>query len=315
MQEVERPAPVLVAALNHDFDGVTDAAVGLDSCIPQIIESAQDVVVPKRREREAEPAFVDDFAGSKRAEHAALEQIAFGPFAGLGDCGRFAPCSFVIEESFEHADGGMERRAPAFGRLAIPAAIFELLGQELIGKCVVRLFEIRTNGEDSAVDAGLGFAVQERPVVERRKHQPLVDAVDHFASLPAVGVETEVHQDDQSVEGNKQAAVFLRPAPVAGRRLKGEKVGSPAFGCDPRPLGCNRVGGCTCKVPHDLPADGRVRIEEPFEVRGPGCVIEEAHSSVIASVNRIRFGASVWQKGGCETLKGPKRIVGWAGAG
>ena len=37
MKEVERPAPVLVAALNHNFDGVTDAAVGFDSCIPQIM--------------------------------------------------------------------------------------------------------------------------------------------------------------------------------------------------------------------------------------------------------------------------------------
>ena len=83
MKEVERPAPILMAALNHDFDGVGNAAVGFDSCIPQIIESAQDVVVPKRREREAEPAFVDDFAGSKRAEHAALEQVVFGPLAGL----------------------------------------------------------------------------------------------------------------------------------------------------------------------------------------------------------------------------------------
>jgi hypothetical protein len=62
MTEVERPAPVLVAAPDHGVDGVTDAAVGFDSCIPQIIESAQDVVVPKRRVREAEPAFVDDFA-------------------------------------------------------------------------------------------------------------------------------------------------------------------------------------------------------------------------------------------------------------
>ena len=148
MKEVERPAPVLVAALNHGFDGFTDAAVGFDSCIPQIIESAQDVVVPKRREREAEPAFVDDFAGSKRAEHTALEQIVFGPLAGLSDGRRFAPCSFVFQQSFEHADGGMERRAPA-GALrdktacfAVPAAIFELLAQELIGQCVVRLFEI-----------------------------------------------------------------------------------------------------------------------------------------------------------------------------
>jgi len=65
MKVVERPAPVLVAALNDDFEGFTDAGVGFESRISQIIDSAQDVVVPKRREREAEPAFVDDFAGSE----------------------------------------------------------------------------------------------------------------------------------------------------------------------------------------------------------------------------------------------------------
>jgi len=56
VKEVEGPAPVLVAAFNHSFDGFTDAAVRFDSCIPQIIESAQDVVVPKGRKRETEPA-------------------------------------------------------------------------------------------------------------------------------------------------------------------------------------------------------------------------------------------------------------------
>jgi hypothetical protein len=104
MKEVQRLAPVLVAALHHDFDGVTDAAIGFESSISQIIESAQDVVVPKRREREAQPAFVGDFASSQRAEHAALEQIVFSPLAGPRDGRRFAPCSFVFEQSFEHAD-------------------------------------------------------------------------------------------------------------------------------------------------------------------------------------------------------------------
>jgi hypothetical protein len=47
---------------------------------------------------------------------------------------------FVFQQSFEHADGGMERRAPAFGSFAVPAAIFELLDQELIGQRVVRFF-------------------------------------------------------------------------------------------------------------------------------------------------------------------------------
>ena len=125
VKEVKRPAPVLVAALYYGFDGLADAAVGLDSRIPQIVEAAENVVVPKRREREAEPAFVDDFAGSKRAEHASLEQILLGPLTGLRDGRRFAPCPFVVEQSFEHANGGMERRAPAFGCFEVPAAIFQ----------------------------------------------------------------------------------------------------------------------------------------------------------------------------------------------
>jgi hypothetical protein len=54
----------------------------------------------------------------------------------------------------------MERRAPAFGCFAVPAAIFKLLAQELIGQCVVRFLEIRTDAEDSAVDAGRRFAVK-----------------------------------------------------------------------------------------------------------------------------------------------------------
>ena len=169
-----------------------------------------------------------------------------------------------------------ERRL--LGCFAVPAAIFELLAQESIGQGVVRFLEIRSDAQNSAVDAGLGFAVKERPVVQPLKHEPLVDAVDHFASLLAGGVETEVFQDDESVEGNEQAPDLLRQvvsppagalAPVAGRRLAGEKLGSPAFGGDARTLGCNGVGGFAGKVPHDLPADGRVGIEEPFKVRGP----------------------------------------------
>ena len=124
------------------------------------------------------------------------------------------------------------------------------------------------------------FRREGKPVVEPLKHEPLVDAVDHLASLLAGGVETEVHQDDETVESNK---VPLRPAaPVADRRLVGEKLGSPTFGCDARPFGSNRVGGSTGEVPHDLPTDGRVRIEEPFNVRGSGCVIVSAHWPVIA---------------------------------
>jgi hypothetical protein len=125
--------------------------------------------------------------------------------------------------------------------------------------------------EDSAVDAGLGFAAKVMPVVEPLKHEPLVDAVDHFASLLAGGVETEVLQGDETVEGNQ--VPLPRVAPVAGSRLGGEKLSSRAFGGDPGPLDSNHVRSLIGQVAHDLPTNGGVRIEEPFDVRGPGCVI------------------------------------------
>src|SRR5262249_28698041 len=142
--------------------------------------------------------FVDDFAGSERTQQAALENIVFGPFAGLGDGRRFAARQFVIEQSFQHADSGMKRRSPAFGCFAVPAAVFELLAQEPLCQGIVRFFEIGADAEDSAVDAGLRFAFKERPVLEPAEHEPLVDTADHSTSLLAYGVETEVLQDGES---------------------------------------------------------------------------------------------------------------------
>ena len=124
--------------------------------------------------------------------------------------------------------------------------------------------------------------MQVRPVVEPPKHEPLVDAVDHFASLFARGIQTEVHQDSEAVEGNKQLSIVLRQflspparaaAPVATRRLAGEQLRAPALGRDARPLGRNHIGGFIGEVPHDLPTDRRIRIEEPFNVRGSRRVI------------------------------------------
>ncbi len=62
-------------------------------------------------------------------------------------------------------------------------------------QCVVRFLEVRAEAENSAVDTGLGFAVKERPVVVPLESEPPVDAVDHFASLLAGGVEAEVLQE------------------------------------------------------------------------------------------------------------------------
>jgi len=155
---------------------------------------------------------------------------------------RFAPRPLVFDQSFEQANGRMKGRAVAFGCFAVPGPICELLTQELIGQQIVRFFEIRAKAEDSAVDAGLRLSVKKRPVVQPGKHEPLVDAVDHLAGLPARGVKAEVLQDDESVKGLKQPSVLIRAAPVASGSLEGEKLGSPAFGCNARALGANRLG-------------------------------------------------------------------------
>jgi hypothetical protein len=133
MTKVERPASVLVATLDYNFDRFADAAVGFDSGVAQIVESAQDVVVPEGWVRETEPALVDDFSGAKRAEQVAIEEIFFGALAGLGDFlrhgvrgGGFASGSFVFKQAFEDADGAMEGRTRAFRSFAIPATIVEL---------------------------------------------------------------------------------------------------------------------------------------------------------------------------------------------
>jgi hypothetical protein len=71
--------------------------------------------------------------------------------------------------------------------------------------------------------------------------------------------------------------------PVAVQTLKGEQPGAPPFGCDARSLGCNRLGGFTGKVAHDLPTDGWVGIKKPLEFRGQRRIIVQPHWSIIAT--------------------------------
>ena len=65
--------------------------------------------------------------------------------------------------------------------------------------------------------------------------------------------------------------------------MESEKFGAPTFGRYARALGRDCGGRLICEILHDLPADGRVGIEEPFYVCGPRCAVVWAHASVIAS--------------------------------
>ena len=119
-----------------------------------------------------------------------------------------------------------------------------------------------------------------RTVVERLEHQPLTDAVDHSARLFTPRIETKVLQNDKTVEGNQ---VPFRPAsPMSARTLTRETLSSPAFCCHARTLGGNCLRRVTVDVPHNLPPNAGVRIEEPFNLRGVAQVRVSAHCSLIA---------------------------------
>ena len=175
------------------------------------------------------------------------------------------------EEPFEYADSGVKGRTAAWWRVAVPTTVGELFGEELCGEGVIWFLKICADAEDSAVDARFSFAVKIRAIVERLKDEALVDAVDHEAGLLAGGVETEVHQDDETVESGE--IPLATAVPTAIGRLASEESGSPAVSGDARALCCDRRWRFIKKIAHDLPADGRVGIEKPSKVRGSRSVI------------------------------------------
>ena len=89
-----------------------------------------------------------------------------------------------------------------------------------------------------------------------------LNAADHFARRFAGGIEAEVHQQDERVQRREQTAILSwTTPPFPGGKLAGQKLRSPAFGCDTGTLGCDGIGGCIGEIPHDLPTDGRIGIE------------------------------------------------------
>ena len=79
MDEVEGPAAVLVASREHHVDGFAHAAVGLDFRVAQIVQSAQNVIVPRRRIRKTQPTFINYFSGAQRAEQGLALSKYFSP--------------------------------------------------------------------------------------------------------------------------------------------------------------------------------------------------------------------------------------------
>src|SRR5205814_5285023 len=191
-----RPAALHVPVAPDDGDRLGDALVGSIARVAQVVEPAQDVVEVPVRERELEPARIDQLAGRLPPEQPPLEHVFIATPAGLSHLGRAAGSPLVLEQPLDDVDRRSEgRHRGAVLDLAVPPAVRELLTEEPIAeRCHVDP-EIGAGRDDVAVDARLNLTLEE-PVVRPRtleiRDSPgdvLADEPDRAPGLRAPGIE------------------------------------------------------------------------------------------------------------------------------
>jgi len=150
--DLERPPAVGVALGRDQVDRLGHALVGRDAGAAQVLEPPQHIVVPPRRKAEARPRgaalaiSLNHFAGRSSAEEAAFEEILLPAYTRRGHLRAVSDAQFVLKQSLEHADRGVERRPRrAVGRLAVPAAIGQLLGEQPVDDAPSVLAEVRAD--------------------------------------------------------------------------------------------------------------------------------------------------------------------------
>src|SRR6185369_12415897 len=77
-------------------------------------------------------------------------------------------------------------------------------------------------------------------------------------------VETQAAQEQQREQVGAPVRRGDAVTPLAVGPLLVEELGAPAFRRDPRALGSHSLGRLVAEVPHDLPADRRIGIEQPL---------------------------------------------------
>jgi len=207
---MEGPAAVGEAGVVEDGDGVGEAGVagGVDGL--EVVEGAEDVVVPAGREGEAEEGGLDDFAGAVGAEEAVEEEeFAAAALGGTDNAEVAGAMEFVEAEAFEDGDGGVDGgMGGAGGAAAVPTAVGHLLLEEVAGEGMaarVVVLEVGEKREDHAGDAGFALAGPFGPDAEVDAAVGLESLVEQeragFAGLGGGRRETEIAEQEQGVGG------------------------------------------------------------------------------------------------------------------
>src|SRR6185437_15824724 len=105
---VEEPAAIRLSPADDRCDRLLNPRIRLNAGRAQIVEPAQHVIVPKRRERELRPRRIDDLTGRAAPEEPALEQILLCARPGICDRGSGTERLLEGEQAFEYADCRVE---------------------------------------------------------------------------------------------------------------------------------------------------------------------------------------------------------------
>lgn len=103
---LECPTAVCASAVQNDAHGIRESWITWGADGLKIVESAQHIVVPARRESEPNKCRLDDFAGPVRPEEAMNQEKLAAPALCLADGPKFAPTvQLVVPQALQHADG------------------------------------------------------------------------------------------------------------------------------------------------------------------------------------------------------------------
>src|SRR5579859_1036592 len=279
---LQRPAAVAITFGLDQLKRLGQPFVRRGASAAQVFEPAQYVVVPPARKGEACPGGVDDLTGRAPPQQAALQQVFLTAQAGLPDLGAVPASQLIFEQGFQHADGGVERRAcRAVGGLTVPAAVGQLLAQQAPDNTLDVLAKVGAAGGHLPIDARLHLTREEGraikfpapPYAVQVPASPAHVVADQAHRTPGLvtgRIEAQFAHQREDVHGGVPAAVPRRAGPGPVGPLQGQQPSAHPLGGHPCPLSGDLLRGRTGQVAHRLPADGRVRIKQPLD-RGPIC--------------------------------------------
>src|SRR3954447_694539 len=278
-----QPSTIGCLLVAKELDGLGDPLIGPTSDGPEVVEAAQDVVVPLRRPGELQPRLADHLPSPLAAEEVPLQEVLLAPVPGLR--GRQAAArALVFQETLEHADRGVERRdGRALLGLTVPAAVLQLLTRQTRAERVDVGPEVRAGRQGAPVDARLDLAVEVRLAVVLPttvlRHQG-----GGLARGTARRVEAELTQDRKAGKGGGPRLAVAEVRRIARSPLVRDPLGkaraarpltvgvaqpeqprAPALGLDPRSLGAHLVVGGVGEVTKHLPPDRRVSLHQPVD--------------------------------------------------